>query len=708
MKKNIGKTIWFTGLSGSGKSTLSTEIKTILEQRNINVVLLDGDLLRSGLNRDLGFSAEDRAENIRRAGETAKILCEAGHTVLAAFITPLETLRRAVRNLFDPGSYLEIYLECSLSVCENRDPKGLYKKARQGAIPHFTGISSPFEIPQAPDLLISTDSMSTKESTDLIMRFLDSRFPDIREGLSLAKEVTARRKKVAVIGLDGVPASLIFDRFRDRLPTFRLLMEHGIWGPLKSTDPPITIPAWACMTTGKDPGELGIYGFRNRASYDYSPLRASDSSAIKARGIWDYVEDCGGHSILIGIPQTFPAKKHHGITISGFPASRNNENFTYPPQLNNVLDRIAGGTYLEDIREFRNRPLSELATELHQMVERRFRVMGELMITQPWDFLMMVEIAPDRAHHMFWRFFDPNHPKYEPDTEYEYIIPKFYDYLDSRLNSLLSLMDDDTTVIIVSDHGAMPCEGGVCINRWLIDNGYLFLNRPPSEISRLDPGMVDWSRTTAWSEGGYYGRIFLNVRNREPQGIIDPENYETFRDELARRLELIDDGHGNFSQNTVLKPDHLYNELRNTPPDLMIYFDGLKKRALSSVGPTNIFVDGDGYSLDDCNHDPYGIFICVDLSDLRYGRKINRNPAAMTYRDLFPLVLGIHGIDAEVNTSCPNNVFQWTQSEQTVQASWSYAQAIESLGVEQTCQQKGFSQEEQEIVKKRLEELGYI
>lgn len=707
MKKKTGKTIWFTGLSGSGKSTLSSQIKMILEQRNVNVVLLDGDALRTGLNRDLGFSAEDRAENIRRAGETAKILSDAGHTVLAAFITPLETLRRAVRNLFEPQTYTEIYLECSLSVCETRDPKGLYKKARQGEIPQFTGISSPFEVPETPDLLISTDRCSPEESVDLIIRFLEKRFPDLQdEGrFSFTKQV--KKRKVAVIGLDGAPASLVFDRFKGKLPTFDLLMEHGIWGPLKSTDPPITIPAWTCMTTGKDPGELGLYGFRNRAYYDYSTLTTADSSCIDALRVWDQLESRGARSILVGIPQTYPAREHNGITVAGFPATRDGQNFTYPVELSQELDTMAGGPYMEDVREFRNRALDELSAELEIMLDRRFKVAARLLTSNPWDFFMMVEIAPDRAHHVFWSFFDPDHPRYQPGRKYENFIPEFYERIDSRLNSLLSLMDDETTVIIVSDHGAMPCHGGVCVNEWLIEKGYLYLKEYPEGVVRLSPDMIDWSRTSAWSEGGYYGRIFLNVKNREPQGIIEPDNYHAFRDELATRLASISDINGQSIINEVLKPDELYVQQRNIPPDLMVYFDGLKRRALSTVGSVEIFVDGAGFSLDDCNHDPLGIFICVNLSDLRSGLKVDRKIEGMTYKDVSSFILDTYDHKSSqrfVTEQCFDESLRQLEFVSSVIKDSSINVRYETKSV----QTVGFSSEEEETVRKRLEELGYI
>ena len=708
MNRGQGKTIWFTGLSGSGKSTLSHRVKSVLERRNVNVVLLDGDVLRSGLNRDLGFSAEDRAENIRRAAETAKILADAGHTVIAAFITPLEVLRTAVRNLFEPGCYAEIYLDCSLSVCENRDPKGLYKKAREGKIPNFTGISSPFEIPLSSDLLVNTDKLMPDQSLDLIMRFLESRFEDLGTGRPVKDSRTYRKRKVAVIGLDGVPSSIVFGRFLGKLPTLNLLMKSGVWGPLKSTDPPITIPAWTCMTTGKDPGELGIYGFRNRAAYDYSQLTTADSGSINAPRVWDRIEEDGGFSILVGIPQTFPARSHRGITISGFPASRSSQGFCFPPELGKQLDDLADGQYIEDTANFREKPLSELATELRQMVDGRFNLTGKLMVEKPWDFLMMVEIAPDRAHHMFWRFFDPEHPRHEADSQFSEVIPDFYSHLDARINSLLSVMNDETTVIIVSDHGAMPCHGGVCVNEWLMQHGYLRLKSEAPGVCRLQPSMIDWSRTSVWSEGGYYGRIFINVKGREPQGIVEPEEYEEFRQHLAEQLKEICAPDGSSIHNTVFRPNDLYQDQLNVPPDLIVYFDGLKRRALSTIGTSNILVTGDGYSLDDCNHDPLGIFISTNLSDLRSGRIINKTIEGLSWKDVSQRILDAYNVEydseeLEPAFSTQTPLFQITDAHENADGL-----AVKGPSGCGLLQERGFSVEEEEIVKRRLEELGYI
>lgn len=164
--------LWFTGLSGAGKSTLAQELHLRLQQRGLSSYMLDGDQLRSRLNRDLGFSAADRRENIRRAGEVAKILVEAGVVVLASFISPFQQDRLMVRQLFLPGEFLEIYVQCPLSICEARDPKGLYKRAREGSIREFTGISSDYGPPANPELVVSTHDQPIEASVMQIIQYL--------------------------------------------------------------------------------------------------------------------------------------------------------------------------------------------------------------------------------------------------------------------------------------------------------------------------------------------------------------------------------------------------------------------------------------------------------------------------------------------------------------------------------------------------------
>ena len=164
--------LWFTGLSGSGKSTIANALDVALHQRGYHTFLLDGDNVRHGLNKDLGFSNEDRVENIRRIGEVSKLFTDAGLIVLSAFISPFTSDRRLVRNLFPAGEFIEVFMNTPLEVCEGRDPKGLYEKARAGQIKDFTGIDSPYEKPGQPEVSLDTSMLSVDDCVESLLKYL--------------------------------------------------------------------------------------------------------------------------------------------------------------------------------------------------------------------------------------------------------------------------------------------------------------------------------------------------------------------------------------------------------------------------------------------------------------------------------------------------------------------------------------------------------
>jgi bifunctional enzyme CysN/CysC len=164
--------LWFTGLSGSGKSTIANALEKTLHERGVRTYVLDGDNLRHGLNTDLGFTDADRVENIRRVGEVARLMVDAGVVVLCCFISPFRAEREMARMLFEDGEFVEIFVDTPLDVAESRDPKGLYKKARKGEIPNFTGISSPYEAPQNPELHLDDVGTSAEEQVEVILASL--------------------------------------------------------------------------------------------------------------------------------------------------------------------------------------------------------------------------------------------------------------------------------------------------------------------------------------------------------------------------------------------------------------------------------------------------------------------------------------------------------------------------------------------------------
>ncbi|ELR65055.1 Adenylylsulfate kinase [Photobacterium marinum] len=175
LKQQRPAVLWFTGLSGSGKSTIANAVERLLFEEGKHSYLLDGDNIRHGLNKDLGFSDEDRVENIRRIGEVAKLFVDAGNFVLTAFISPFNEDRKQVRELLEEGQFIEVFIDTPLELCEERDPKGLYKKARAGQIKNFTGIDSLYEAPMAPDIHVKTANKTVMQCAELIVSHLNEK-----------------------------------------------------------------------------------------------------------------------------------------------------------------------------------------------------------------------------------------------------------------------------------------------------------------------------------------------------------------------------------------------------------------------------------------------------------------------------------------------------------------------------------------------------
>ncbi|MBI2875800.1 MAG: adenylyl-sulfate kinase [Candidatus Tectomicrobia bacterium] len=175
LMKQRGVTLWFTGLPSSGKSTIAVELEHALIENGYQAYILDGDNIRHGLNQNLGFSPEDRTENIRRVGEVARLFTDANLITITAFISPYRVDRDRVRALMAEGDFVEVYVQCPLQICEGRDPKGLYKKARAGEIPDFTGISAPYEEPLNPEVVLDTSRLSIEESVRILLAYLEEK-----------------------------------------------------------------------------------------------------------------------------------------------------------------------------------------------------------------------------------------------------------------------------------------------------------------------------------------------------------------------------------------------------------------------------------------------------------------------------------------------------------------------------------------------------
>jgi len=416
---------------------------------------------------------------------------------------------------------------------------------------------------------------------------------------------------VFVIGLDCAPPRLLFEDFKDSLPNFRMMIESGTSAGMYSIHPPITIPAWMSMCSGKDAGQIGVYGFRTRTGTSYTEFDISTSIKFsQTEKIWDILARNGKESILIGIPPSYPVYSVNGCMVSGFICPDTRRDFTYPNQLKGEIEKLVG-EYLFDV-VFRTEERDKLIKNAWEMTEKRFKVIEYLVKEKPWDFFMFVEIGVDRVQHAFWKYYDSSHHLYEPNHKHKDVILNYYKLIDDGVGRILSLLDEDTVVFTVSDHGAKAMKGSFCLNEWLIKKGYLVLNKYPDKVERFENLDINWSRSKAWGWGGYYGRIFINKKGREKEGIVGEEEYEDLRGRLITELQQQEDRFGKSWDTKVHKPAHLFASLNGDTPDLMAYFDDLAYRSAGTVGHGKLFLEENDTGPDDAMHDWQGVFVKYD------------------------------------------------------------------------------------------------
>jgi len=428
-------------------------------------------------------------------------------------------------------------------------------------------------------------------------------------------------KKAFVIGLDCLAPQLLFSEYLKDLPAINALLKNSVWGRMESTLPPITCPAWASMVTGKDPGLLGIYGFRNRADYSYQKLQITTSQDVKEKAIWDIIAEDGKRSIVLAVPPSYPPKEINGIMVGCFLTPDGASEYAYPKALKSEIKNNFG-EYIIDVRDFRTGDKTKLLRDIYDLSDNRFGLAEYLMKNKPWDFFMFVDMGPDRFHHGFWKYCDPSHNKFEKGNPYVNAMRDYYKFLDAKIGAIIKNLDSDTTLYIVSDHGAKKLDGCLCINEWLIKKGYLVLKEYPKKITNFSAGIVDWPKTKAWGEGGYYGRIFFNIKGREPNGVIEKKDREKFTKKLAAELKSIKYKNSTAKKTIVLRPADIYREARGFPPDLFVFFGDLYWRSAASIGFNDIYAFENDTGPDDANHDYHGVFMMYDKK-IRNPRRSN-------------------------------------------------------------------------------------
>lgn len=388
-------------------------------------------------------------------------------------------------------------------------------------------------------------------------------------------------RKVVVIGPDGTPLSLISSLIVEgELPNFARIFEEGSVRPMTSAMPAVSSVAWSCFMTGKNPGKHGIYGFLDRKpnSYDtYIP----NSNVMRSETLWEILSRHGKRVVVMNVPVTYPPRRVNGILVAGFLSPRL-EKATYPASVGEQLKSMG---YRLDVDPWQARENKDKFLEdLYYTLDKRQEAMFHFMETEEWDFFMLQIMETDRLHHFLWEHWEKGDEKYAP------AFLKLYHKIDGLLGRLYERLTEDTTLVVLSDHGFCTMKKEVFINRWLQDNGWLnFTKDPPDSLRDIHPDSKAYSMDP--------GRIFVNLRGREPQGSVDAgREYEALRKELTDALsELREPESGEPMIERVYKREEIYSgECYPQAPDLVAMpcrgYDlkgSIKKAVLTEKGVIN-------------------------------------------------------------------------------------------------------------------------
>jgi predicted AlkP superfamily phosphohydrolase/phosphomutase len=571
------------------------------------------------------------------------------------------------------------------------------------------------------------------------------------------RPTTPDRKRVLILGLDGATFDLISPWAQQGLlPTFARLMSEGGWGPMRSILPPYSLGAWSTMVTGRNPGKHGVLDFWKRDFHSYG-FRLQNASSRVGSCIWRILSERGRRVIVLNVPMTYPPEEVTGVMVSGMDTPGMDAPYTYPQALKSELEESIPGYMImpSDWRYMRrNRP--DLArAELLKEIEVRFAAAKYLLKTRPWDFAMVVSTATDGASHFFWKYHDPTHLLHDADEANEYgdTLLQVYQAVDGEMAKLLDELPDQTSVLLVSDHGN-GAMGPVALhlNLWLHHEGLLAFRSGTAggaisslmmgafkqtkevlydvlpfqqleKLRRVFPDFLrqrttarvffpdmDWPRTKAYSEE-FRGHVWINVRGRDPDGIVEPgAEYEAIRDRIIEGLSTLEDPRsGRRLLRRVCRREDLYSgPFVHGFPDLLLESDAAElfrpyKKQDRSVGPVRLTsreelreaTTSGGHLLD-------GILVA-------WGGAIQkgRQTKGATLADVVPTALCMMGepIPGDIDGRVLTELFEPSYLERNPPR-WLPKEDDEGPADEEG--EGGYSDEEAKRVKERLEGLGYL
>jgi predicted AlkP superfamily phosphohydrolase/phosphomutase len=545
--------------------------------------------------------------------------------------------------------------------------------------------------------------------------------------------------KILVIGLDGATFDLIHPFVaQGYLPNLRSLISRGTSSELSSTVPPVTASAWNSFMTGKNPGGHGMFDFmqRRKNSYDLTPISSYDRDG---KTIWEIAGDAGKQSIIMGVPVTYPPTPLNGLMVTGMLTPRGASDYTYPAELKNEIAQ-AIGEYVVYSDEVYSRGRGEIfLNALHYSIQQRAKTAAYLLRKYDWDLGVLVFPETDTVSHGLWWAYDATHHQHhqEDPEKFKHGIRDIYHDIDAYIGELVASLPSDTTIIVMSDHGHGPLRHFLYVNNFLKQRGYLKIkNAPASQIKNLAFGAgltprtaygillhlglgklrrtmdkrrggrgmlkrfflslndVDWANTRAYSIG-YIGEVHINLKGREPQGIVEPgAEYEQLREELIRELRALSLPDGSPLVEQIWKKEEIYSGAHlDDAPDILFLPKNLETIAFGDFefGSNKILEPSYGVS---SSHRMNGIFIAAGPNIAQ-----GANLQSPNLTDLAPTIL--HALHLPVPTDMHGRVLREIFSD---------ARAVEYGGSAASPRAAGesYSQDEEREVIERLKDLGYI
>ncbi len=543
-----------------------------------------------------------------------------------------------------------------------------------------------------------------------------------------------KSKKVFCIGIDGATFDVIMPMVRaGELPAFARLMDSGASGQLLSTPNLISPSAWTSFLTGVNPGKHGIFEFyeKKRDCYGVRFINASDR---KAASLWRILSDSGAKVGVVNVPMTYPAEKVNGLLIAGLESpGPEAKGFTYPAGLYEELKGALGRYIMEPGITSHvmagDRDTAEAL--LYESIENRKASTLYLMKKYPWDFFNVVFRETDPAQHCFWKFYDKGSPDYEP-SPYARVIPEVYRRIDAAMGEIMAALPGDVTVIVLSDHGfGFRQYGNLCLNGWLEGGGYLsfrekdrapltgrlyrqvekrFKRKTKERLVRLFPKLrdrvqsgvffssIDWAGTRAFADGIREG-IYINLKGREPEGVVEPGEYEALRDEIIEGLMKMTDPQSNEPVvDRVLKREDAYHgKMTEMSPDLIVRWrpgvgiSGLKAADGAVFAPRFLTEEHRTISGD---HRESGVLFLTGPAIKKGGIK------GASIMDLAPTILHVmgHAVPSDMDGVVLKGALKGRKKVVLSGPSGKDGASIPG----------GYAPDEEEAVRKRLRDLGYV